>query len=88
MKCSIDRINTPPPGPTTAAIFFYSPDRGLDSIQTSRRISILLKMVNLKEMIHCLEDLINYFAYPEDELGELAQTHTRTQAPFLHDSFL
>ncbi|XP_050722291.1 ryanodine receptor-like isoform X2 [Eriocheir sinensis] len=42
--------------------------KGLDSIQTSRRISILLKMVNLKEMIHCLEDLINYFAYPEDDL--------------------
>ena len=45
-------------------------NRGLDSIQTSRRISILLKMVSLKEMIHCLEDLINYFAYPEDDLGE------------------
>lgn len=42
--------------------------KGLDSIQTSRRISILLKMVSLKEMIHCLEDLINYFAYPEDDL--------------------
>ncbi|KAK3867881.1 hypothetical protein Pcinc_026695, partial [Petrolisthes cinctipes] len=42
--------------------------KGLDNIQTSRRHSILLKTVNLKEMIHCLEDLINYFAYPADDL--------------------
>ncbi|XP_064091915.1 ryanodine receptor-like isoform X18 [Macrobrachium nipponense] len=42
--------------------------KGLDCIQQSRRHSILLRTVNLKEMISCLEDLINYFAYPEDEL--------------------
>lgn len=44
--------------------------RGLDSMQTSRRNSALLKTFNLKEMINCLEDLINYFAYPADDLGE------------------
>lgn len=54
----------------SAAHSSFLPNRGLDSIQTSRRISILLKTVSLKEMIHCLEDLINYFAYPEDDLGE------------------
>ncbi|XP_042892542.1 ryanodine receptor-like isoform X4 [Penaeus japonicus] len=42
--------------------------KGLDNIQASRRHSILLRTVNLKEMISCLEDLINYFAYPEEEL--------------------
>ncbi|XP_066971322.1 ryanodine receptor isoform X24 [Macrobrachium rosenbergii] len=42
--------------------------KGLDCIQQSRRHSILLRTVNLKEMISCLEDLINYFAYPEDDL--------------------
>ncbi|ROT85515.1 ryanodine receptor [Penaeus vannamei] len=34
--------------------------KGLDNIQASRRHSILLRTVNLKEMISCLEDLINY----------------------------
>ncbi|XP_069958037.1 ryanodine receptor isoform X5 [Cherax quadricarinatus] len=42
--------------------------KGLDHIQTSRRHSTLFKTVNLKEMINCLEDLINYFAYPADDL--------------------
>lgn len=52
----------------TEHVLFSSP-RGLDNIQASRRHSILLRTVNLKEMISCLEDLINYFAYPEEELG-------------------
>ena len=43
--------------------------RGLDNIQASRRTSTLFKAFDLKEMISCLEDLINYFAYPEDDLG-------------------
>lgn len=27
--------------------------------------------VNLNEMVMCLEDLINYFAQPEDDMGKL-----------------
>jgi hypothetical protein len=27
--------------------------------------------VNLNEMVMCLEDLINYFAQPEDDMGRL-----------------
>lgn len=26
--------------------------------------------VNLNEMVMCLEDLINYFAQPEDDMGK------------------
>lgn len=28
--------------------------------------------VNLNEMVMCLEDLINYFAQPEDDMGKRA----------------
>ena len=28
--------------------------------------------VNLNEMVMCLEDLINYFAQPEDDMGKVA----------------
>ncbi|XP_076069948.1 ryanodine receptor isoform X2 [Oratosquilla oratoria] len=41
---------------------------GLDSLQSSRRSSTLLRTVNLKEMINCLDDLINYFYFPPDDL--------------------
>ena len=39
-------------------------------MQSNRRQSTLLRNVSLKEMINCLEDLINYFAYPADDLGK------------------
>ena len=30
---------------------------------------MLFKQVNLAEMVMCLEDLINYFAQPEEDIG-------------------
>lgn len=33
--------------------------------------------VNLNEMVMCLEDLINYFAQPEDDMGK------KKHSPFL-----
>lgn len=30
---------------------------------------MFFQLVNLNEMVMCLEDLINYFAQPEDEMG-------------------
>lgn len=38
-------------------------------MQNDRRHSALFKQVNLEEMVACLEDLINYFAQPEDDIG-------------------
>jgi hypothetical protein len=37
----------------------------------SKRHSGFFKVVNLSEMVGCLEDLITYFAQPEEELSEL-----------------
>jgi len=31
--------------------------------------------VNLNEMVMCLEDLINYFAQPEDDMGKKIILH-------------
>jgi ryanodine receptor 2 len=42
--------------------------RGLETLQKNRRHSLFCATVNLTEMIMCLEDLINYFAQPEDEM--------------------
>jgi hypothetical protein len=36
----------------------------------SKRHSGFFKVVNLSEMVGCLEDLITYFAQPEEELSE------------------
>ena len=44
---------------------------GLDTLQNERRHSMLFKQVNLAEMVMCLEDLINYFAQPEEDIGPL-----------------
>ena len=33
-----------------------------------RRASMFFQNVNLNEMVMCLEDLINYFAQPEDDM--------------------
>uniref|UniRef100_A0A182MMK6 Ryanodine receptor 3, brain n=1 Tax=Anopheles culicifacies TaxID=139723 RepID=A0A182MMK6_9DIPT len=41
---------------------------GLETLQENRRHSIFLQTVNLGEMVMCLEDLINYFAQPEDDM--------------------
>lgn len=31
---------------------------------------MFFQSVNLSEMVMCLEDLINYFAQPEDDMGK------------------
>lgn len=41
---------------------------GLEGLQMSRRQSVFFANVNLNEMVMCLEDLINYFAQPEDDI--------------------
>ncbi|XP_058809913.1 ryanodine receptor [Phymastichus coffea] len=41
---------------------------GLEMLQEDRRASIFFQNVNLNEMVMCLEDLINYFAQPEDDM--------------------
>lgn len=41
----------------------------LETLQQNRRHSMFFQSVNLGEMVMCLEDLINYFAQPEDDMG-------------------
>ncbi|KAK4873043.1 hypothetical protein RN001_015072 [Aquatica leii] len=41
---------------------------GLETLQMNRRHSIFFASVNLNEMVMCLEDLINYFAQPADDI--------------------
>ncbi|XP_055693636.1 ryanodine receptor [Lutzomyia longipalpis] len=41
---------------------------GLERLQEHRRHSIFFQTVNLSEMVMCLEDLINYFAQPDDDM--------------------
>ncbi|KAL6426510.1 hypothetical protein ACFW04_009145 [Cataglyphis niger] len=41
---------------------------GLETLQVNRRASMFFQNVNLNEMVMCLEDLINYFAQPEDDM--------------------
>lgn len=43
--------------------------RGLEMLQEDRRASMFFQNVNLNEMVMCLEDLINYFAQPDDDMG-------------------
>ena len=45
--------------------------RGLDDMTASKRHSGFFKVVNLSEMVGCLEDLITYFAQPEEELSKI-----------------
>lgn len=42
---------------------------GLETLQQNRRHSMFFQTVNLGEVVMCLEDLINYFAQPEDDMG-------------------
>lgn len=44
---------------------------GLETLQENRRHSMFFASVNLNEMVMCLEDLINYFAQPEEDMGEI-----------------
>ncbi|KAG8232313.1 hypothetical protein J437_LFUL009412 [Ladona fulva] len=41
---------------------------GLETLQQNRRPSLFFLTVNLTEMVMCLEDLINYFAQPEEDM--------------------
>ncbi|KAE9543520.1 hypothetical protein AGLY_002320 [Aphis glycines] len=41
---------------------------GLENLQSNRRSSLFCSFVNLNEMVMCLEDLINYFAQPEEDM--------------------
>ncbi|XP_060521135.1 ryanodine receptor isoform X2 [Cylas formicarius] len=41
---------------------------GLEGLQVNRRHSMFFQVVRLNEMVMCLEDLINYFAQPEDDM--------------------
>lgn len=41
----------------------------METLQQNRRHSMFFQSVNLGEMVMCLEDLINYFAQPEDDMG-------------------
>ena len=43
--------------------------RGLDSIVQSQRHAGFFQAVNLGEVVGCLEDLIIYFAQPDEEMG-------------------
>lgn len=43
---------------------------GLEKLQTNRRSSVFCATVNLAEMVMCLEDLINYFAQPDEDMGK------------------
>ena len=42
---------------------------GLDNLTASKRHSGFFRAVDLGEVVGCLEDLITYFAQPEDDLG-------------------
>ena len=42
---------------------------GLDSMSASQRTSGFFRMVDLSEMVGCLEDLISYFAQPEEDMA-------------------
>lgn len=44
--------------------------RGLERLQDNRRHSLFTATVNLNEMVMCLEDLINYFAQPAEDMGK------------------
>ena len=43
---------------------------GLDDMTVSRKHSGFFRSVDLGEVVGCLEDLITYFAQPEDDMSE------------------
>lgn len=42
---------------------------GLETLTQNRRHSMFFLTVNLAELVACLEDLINYFTQPPDDMG-------------------
>ena len=50
-----------------AFVFFYSP-RALDALKVDGRNSQAWSRISLNEVIKCLEDLIEYFAQPAEEV--------------------
>ena len=48
--------------------------RALESLRTEGRGSRLWESISLAEVIKTLEDLIDYFAPPSEELGKLEHT--------------
>lgn len=50
-------------------------------LQVNRRASMFFQIVNLNEMVMCLEDLINYFAQPEDDMGKPKRNDHRLCLP-------
>jgi len=52
--------------------------RALEILQVNRSREMFFGTVDLNEMIMCLEDLINYFAQPEEEMGTL-NTYSMTE---------
>ncbi len=54
----------------TCTMLFNQFISGLDDMTSSRRHSGFFKVVNLGEMVGCLEDLITYFAQPNEELSK------------------
>lgn len=49
---------------------FDSRFRSLEELRVNRRTSLFFVNVNLAEIVMCLEDLINYFVQPEDDMGK------------------
>lgn len=50
--------------------FHLKHTRALEILQINRSRDQFFGAVDLNEMIMCLEDLINYFAQPEDDMGK------------------
>lgn len=57
---------------------FLSIFSALETLQSNRRHSIFFQKVNLNEMVMCLEDLINYFSQPPDDMGLYMQIYSLT----------
>lgn len=54
---------------------------GLETLQQNRRHSMFFQSVNLGEMVMCLEDLINYFAQPDDDMGNFDAIKSNRDTP-------
>ncbi len=52
---------------------------GLDEMTASRKHSGFFRAVDLGEVVGCLEDLITYFAQPEDDMSTFHMTMTISQ---------
>jgi hypothetical protein len=69
------RRNLARPELSENAVLFSTDDncflyfRGLDSLANDHQHMTFFENVNLSEMVKCLEDLIDYFAQPEENIG-------------------